>query len=36
MIDVDDVIETLKHNKKSIKNKNLKQWDLLEVIKNDI
>lgn len=36
MIDVDDVIETLKQNKKSIKNKDLKTWDLLEVIKNDI
>ena len=33
MIDVDDVIDILKQNKKSIKNINLKKWDLLEVLK---
>ena len=33
MIDVDDVIEVLKQNKKNIKNINLKKWDLLEEIK---
>lgn len=33
MIDVNDVIEVLKQNKKSIKNLNLKRWDLLEEIK---
>ena len=32
-IDVDDVIKVLKQNKKSIKNINLKEWDLLEEIK---
>ena len=33
MIDVDDVIGVLNQNKKSIKNINLKKWDLLEKIK---
>lgn len=30
MVDVDDVIEVLKQNKKSIKNINLKNWNLIE------
>ena len=29
MIDVDDVIDVLTQNKKSIKNINLKKWDLI-------
>ena len=33
MIDVDYVINVLKQNKKSIKNLDLKEWDLLEEIK---
>ena len=33
MVDVDDVIDVLKQNKKSIKNINLNKWDLLEEIK---
>ena len=33
MIDVDKAIEILKQNKKSIKNINLKKWDLLEELK---
>lgn len=32
-IDVDIVIETLKNNKKSIKNKDFPDWKLLEIIK---
>ena len=32
MIDVDDVIDTLKQNKKSIKNIDLKQWNLLKEV----
>ena len=33
MIDVDNVIDVLEQNKKSIKNINLKKWDLLEELK---
>lgn len=33
VIDVDDVIEVLKQNKKSIKNINLKKWDMMEELK---
>ena len=33
MVDVDDVIDVLKQNKKSIKNIILNKWDLLEEIK---
>lgn len=33
MIDVDIVINNLKTNKKSIKNKGLKNWDLIDYIK---
>lgn len=32
MIDVDDVIGILEQNKKSIKNINLKKWDLINKI----
>lgn len=34
MIDVDNVIDVLKQNKKSIGNKNLKKWDLIKEIGN--
>jgi len=34
MIDVDIVIEYLKQNKKSIKNKGLPKWDLIESLNN--
>ena len=33
MIDIDNVIEVLKQDKKSIKNIGFKKWDLLEEIK---
>lgn len=33
MIDVDIVIDSLKANKKSIKNRGLKNWDLIDYIK---
>ena len=36
MIDVDEVIEYLRQNKKSIKNINLKKWDLIESLKGVI